>query len=649
MPLAPMKSGKALNSIFNPMPMNITNFSLGENSAEDIKALEKNELRYVLNFKYNNFGKLETRQGLTTITNTAVPVTITETKKMPVGGTEYTLVADSDHHVYYLDSSSNPQPIESGNYTASGDVQLVNYDNKAIILDGSYIKYWDGTHFKLAYDDGNLAHGYMVDKTCLNLDIHTDLYAGTTTVSALPFTTPTWDSGFTLPVTKVDAWISAGGSPTGNVYCKIYDDTGATVLATSDALDASTLSSYAIKRQFTFTTQYNVSPSTSYLAGITYTGGDSSNYISVWKDTTSGDSDTENYYDTAWHTGTGTPLIGIKPGRPPKASFGVVKEGRLFVAGDPDNPGYLWYSNASTVLDWSTSDGGGYIGIMDSSNNNFPVGGLIAHFGDLYIFGTSTEPYLCKLTGSSPSSYSASPLFQQTSTTQKCLISTINDVWYVSSSGVHALSGVMEYGDVRTFSEGDPVLDKIQSYLDSNAFVGYNPTDGQLLIKLSSYSNVLVCHTKIPTTTPTGRRRFPWVEYNFTGLTPTAFGSWGNEFYIGCSNGHLYKLSGNSSSSETYEIKSGIIEIALGKVRATRMYVLANGDSSAQFTLSFYTDGNTTTSTVDKICSVQDAPINERINFNAKSLQWEIGTVTLSSAFTFGGIEILATPLEVYK
>lgn len=83
------------------------------------------------------------------------------------------------------------------------------------------------------------------------------------------------------------------GSPTGNAVCKIYAHSGTygsssvptgTALATSDALDVSTLSTTATDKTFIFSSSNKIQldSGTYYCAVIEYSNGDASNYISTY-------------------------------------------------------------------------------------------------------------------------------------------------------------------------------------------------------------------------------------------------------------------------------------------------------------------------------------------------------------------------------
>ena len=242
------------------------------------------------------------------------------------------------------------------------------------------------------------------------------------------------------------------------------------------------------------------------------------NYIQVECDTVASGGDGK-YYDSApsWQDDAAKFLLmAIKPGRPPRARFGLIDGSRVYVAGDPSNKGLMWYCNVNDCYDWSTVDGGGYVGAIDDNAQSFPIGAIVAQYGDIYLFGQASQPYICKLTGDSPSDYALPPLFQRVYSTHKTALQIINDIWSGSAVGVNALSGVEQYGDLRTFSESDAVDDRIRDYwTDDDAFAGYNGTTGQYFLKMTGYPRCLVLHTKAPVPDKRGRLRYPGTEYVF--------------------------------------------------------------------------------------------------------------------------------------
>ena len=94
---------------------------------------------------------------------------------------------------------------------------------------------------------------------------------------------------------KATFQLSKSGAPTGNIYAKLYAHTGTfgtsseptgSALATSDAVDVSSLTTSPVDIEFTFSTPYELLDSTQYYCiGIEFDGGDSGNFLLVRYDT----------------------------------------------------------------------------------------------------------------------------------------------------------------------------------------------------------------------------------------------------------------------------------------------------------------------------------------------------------------------------
>ena len=216
---------------------------------------------------------------------------------------------------------------------------------------------------------------------------------------------------------------------------------------------------------------------------------------------------------------------------------------------DPDNPGWSWYGN-QTYLDFSTANGGGYVGAIDDDVNNFPIGGMESHLNELWVYGTQGQPYLGKLSGT-VGAYEINRIYQRAWTTPDCLLSVANDLWGGAGDGVDPLTAIQEFGDVRTFSAADPVIDRFQDYWDTDtAFAGYYPIDGQYWQCFPSYHRVLVAHTKLPAVMPDRiQRRFPWCEYELVK----------NDYTITGEDWDVYKWTASGSGTNEYylELKAG--------------------------------------------------------------------------------------------
>lgn len=518
-------------------------FPHGLNTAIPAFQLAPTEMAACVNWKVNARGQLETRRPVVQYTDTAVG-TIKSMAGVPIGSTTYKLFTDSDHKLYYL---SGLTPTLIG--TLEGATEIIAYNEYAILLDESYIKYLDtDLTIKIAYDDGTGTSGYQFDNSADEDSGSFQLGDGTNTKVAQQFTTQSWDSGYTIPPTTVSAYLTKEGAPTGSINAVIReaDLEDLTVLGTAIATkeivaDVSDLTGVATEHSITFvaadiTTE--MTPETDYYCSLEHTGGDADNCVHVHYNTvTSGG--LAYHYDGWWNTDvTENYLMSLRPGRPPKGSSGTIREERLWVIGDPDNPGYAWYGNLSQ-FDWSSTDGGGYVGVVDDGSNSFPAGGIANLYGDLYIYGQESQPCLCKLTGDSPSDYVLSKIYQRAWTLPKTLQNTVNDLWIANKDGVDTLSGVQEYGDIRTFSYSDSVEDRMTDYWSDDAIAGYYPKDGQYWLYFPGHHRVLVWRTKKPVLNlEQSGPQYPCFEYELCkGLYTsddykwTASSSGTNEYY----------------------------------------------------------------------------------------------------------------------
>lgn len=580
-----------------------------------------------LNFLINENGLYQIRPGLRKVTTNACDAAIKEIAYLPVAGTYYTLLIDANNKFYKCTGSEPNLDPGSAETTLEGEATTLPFHGHAVLLDGSYIKYFDDTSVKLAYDDGD--SGSQHDTTCetfSSTDAKTLRSGGNTRVGA-KITTSSWDTGYTIDLTSVIFWLKKTGSPTGSIVVEVYsDDSGPdTLLATSDEVKVSDLTSNFVKHTFDFDTgALSLSHSTTYYVVVKYTGGNSSNYVTVAASSKDSGGDMY-YYDGSWNAvSTANALCMVKPGKPPKGKFGDVSATRLFVAGDPDKPGVMHFSNTNSLFDWSTNNAAGYVTAVDDNANSYPVGAIVAHYGDVYVFGKKEQPFLCKLTGSIPANFSLPPLWQKTYTDYRSLLSLPNNIWLMSSAGLNSLAGVKEYGDLRIAPYSNAVQDIFRENWDADSFMGFNPKDDQLLVKLSGYSNVLVCHI--------GRKGTPFTFYSFEGVTPTAFHTHGGNFYVGGDDGHLYRLDPtlyqDDGSDPSYELKSGNLEQPFGAAFLDNAYI--NADSNfTQFDVNLYLDGNSSTA-YSQTWTNDARPMQRNVHVRGNSLQVKLDSFTVS-------------------
>jgi len=501
-------------------------FPLGENTAVPAAQLQQEELAACINLKINPSGGLETREAVVKHSTVAI-TTVHDIKSCSLSGSQYTLCTNASKVYYLLTSGSDITPTEIG--STEGLSNITPYNDAALICDGGYLKYCDSTsEIKIAYDAGT--DGTMYDNYIGTND-------GQVAVSAagvgFSFISPAWTAGLTIPVTSVEFLVQAtGASP--SITADVVRVSDSVVMASKVYGINDIPSSAADYLEIVFNASdvtNELVPSIAYKCLLKGTDVDLS-YTVV----TSG-----GQMITAGSTTdtTKNPVMRLHPGLPPKADWAVVSGTRVWIY-DPDRPGGLHYGNL-THLDVSTTDGGGWLGVIDEDLNSFKIGAAQDLYGKLYVYGTEEQQYLCRLEGTSPADFSLPLMFQKIWSTQRTLQNVNNDLISSSAAGVEALSGVQEYGDLRTDLVSDPVKNMLSSWVSSTTFAGYYAKDGQYWLYNASENYIHVCHTKSTAQMPGNKKRYPWARYTCP-ITPTCFSQVGDVFMIGSSDGFIYKL-----------------------------------------------------------------------------------------------------------
>jgi len=614
-----------------PGDLTIQGFPLGLNTNVPAEMISAKELAVCKDMKINKGGRLESRRPLRIYTTVAATGEIKAIATAVISGTIRTIVCDSNNRIYYLNGTTLTYIA-----TAESEASLIPYNDVCLVADGGILKYLDGvTSLKLAYDGGD--DGVQFDNYLGDSDSEIKIGDGTNTRVAVKFTTDGWIAGYTIPITEVEAKLKRTGSPSGAITCKLRLVSDDSVLATKDlALDASEISTTeeAINVSFAATDiTTEMSPGTAYYCTLEHSGGDSSNYIGLLCSTATAGAC--YYYTGSWSADVlKEPLMRVHPGQAPKASYGAIADNRPWLGGDSDNPGYVWYGNF-THLDFSTSNGGGYLSTVDENRNSFPVGGLESLYEDIYIYGTKELPFICKLIGSSPSDWSLPRTFQKAWTLPKTLINAINDLWSSSESGVDTLQGVDTYGDIRSFSVSERIENLIKLNWSSEAFAGYYPVDRQYWLMLPGYENILIANIASKVTLQTGEVIYPWNEYSLpTGLVPTAFGMDDGEFSIGAANGHLYKIDlieykDKVAATEVQilpEFKGASIEFPYDFSDLTDVQIIGKSKTGCKFDFNIFTNGSeeSPTLTVEKYFAVSDTITIEELDMSIEDMDFFI-------------------------
>ena len=575
---------------------------LTELQAEQAKG---NELPEAKNVVIVGKGILRTRDGSTLVSSVSGSTpSIKFARDVKVGATWYTLMSADDKKLY-KDVAGTATAIA----TLEGESRVCGFMGLLFIFDGSYLKMWDGTTLSLAYDNGTGSTAYQYNNRTGADDGSLALGNATNSRVAQKVTTQAWDATYTIPPTTVFARLSKTGTGgTGAITMTIRLVSTDAVQATKTFLaDVTTLSTTAIEYEASFVAAditNNLALSTAYYVSLEYAGGDGSNYVNVHNTTVGSGGLAYHYAAAAWNANaTRNLVIGLKPGRPPKASEGLVHDNRLRLL-DPDNLSYVWYCAAGNHLDWSTANGGGYVPAVDDSSTGFPIGAIASFYNALWVFGTPRQPFLGQQTGDEPKDYKINITLQKVSAETKSLIVTPNDILFLHPGGVDDVRTIQEYGDIRAETHTDNVRKTIHSYFSSAAFAGYDPEWGIYLLKLASYDPIIAVHTRLKTVKYQGLRGAtfsPVTTWEFNvgaSETPTCFGEGNGVMYIGTDGGKLYKMDAtkveDNNRTVTYQFKTNYQTTGFGEFAATKIALATFGRMGGRFNYYFYKNNSRT-------------------------------------------------------
>ena len=493
-------------------------FHYGLNVNDHPSHLVPGELAEAVNVMILESGKIRTREPVEKYTNTKLPAPVETHELCIIGNNSVEMVATNERRIYSLDINQDPSLIPApGDNPFFNKINFISYNGVAVILDGGYVKYIDESMtIKLAYDDGTGPTGYQFNDLGLADNNGILLGDGTNTRVASKFTTEMWDDGYTIPPTFFQVILSKVGAPTGMVSFKVRKVSDDSVIAEGNIVDASVLPDTPDIFEGPLTATEELTLGTEYYFSVEYDGGDATNHVTVRCNMETGNDKAFKYDGSAWAAVTDkTPLMSAQPGLPPMGAWGDIHQGRLFIGGGADSLGILSFSNM-THLDWSTPNGGGKIGVLDNSKNNFPVGGIIEQYNTLWIFGRRAQPFIAKLTGGSPQEYVITRTMQKGWTTDRVLASSVNDIWFSEADGVNHLTGVQQYGDIRYHYASEPVRPRFLKWDPETTIAGVNPYTGHYLVAFKDNWRVLVCHTRNPREMPGGGIRYPFTEFIFT-------------------------------------------------------------------------------------------------------------------------------------
>jgi hypothetical protein len=174
------------------------------------------------------------------------------------------------------------------------------------------------------------------------------------------------------------------------------------------------------------------------------------------------------------------------------------------------------------------------------------------------------------------------------------------------------------------------------------AFAGYYPKDGQYWLKMAGLTNVLIFHTKQRYATSNGSRSAV-AEYRLP-MTPTCFGSFGDTFIIGATDGYLYSIVNEAFDATSTEIapimKTAILQIPneFKESQITGIEYFIDASNGASLTIDVYRNGAATTKVHTETVTIptSDAnllnfPFYIDTNFNARAVQIGISGVDMTA------------------
>lgn len=577
-------------------PLSIQGFSKGLNTTNPQLALEKEELANALNYYLDKRGNLIPRPGITQFTTTQLDGNAVSSEQFRIGGDLFTIVCTSTFKIYKVSSAGVPTLIG----TTTGLAEVFLYGDWCCVCDTSYLKYVDSDGIlSMAYDAGedNALHDKIDDVSTGTIKIHSGrVQAG------VKFLFPTFADSFKIPFVEFKATLKKVGSPTGTVVGKLYDVTSGTLFATSsNSYDPSTLLTTELDYSFLFTVDTSdktgwMDSNKQYRAVVEYTGGDSSNCVEL-STVTDVDLDGTNF-TTVWVDGLASARMWLAPNLPPKAGYGLTTLKRPFLGNDPDNPGWIWYGNV-TIFDWSTPNGGGWIGIIDDSRTSSPIGGMGSLYGELYIFGTNEVPYLSKLSGTQPEDYALLDSFKAVAAEHRTIVNRPNDIWYSREGGTNNLLGTDRYGSTSTFSHAASIIDKFDKNWSTGQdnHAGFVEALGLYFLYIASTDTVLVSHTILPyqKSNIEGDISYPWTEFKFQGL-PTMMTQHQTDFIMGLDDGHLYKFDYQALDDDDVEIeynwRTAFVSLPFYNVDLNLVHMIGTSEGGMVFDLNIYTETN---------------------------------------------------------
>lgn len=496
-------------------------------------ALADNELSDVLNYKYvrqGNLVKLVSRDGLTKANTTGAGAAINDYYNFVTStGTAYDVVA----------ANNDLQYLSSGAFTKIGDLssnrgRMCQLNNKLVIADGGTLKYWDGTTFSFFNDSGILLLDSLSSTSTGSLALY-----NTSNIRFAQKYTATANVSFVGTMTFV---LMAIGTPPGTCVAKIIDNDGTTLLATSDAINASAINTVAeAQKVFTFTTSTNLVSGNTYYLTFEYdnAGSDVSNCIKVYfaGNVIAGNAAYRGS-GGGWTENAAVDCMISFTGSAPLSTFAITKKNRIY-CNHTTYPNRLYYCNANDPNDWSTVNGAGYL-IFDG---HYKINGAYAYDNCIFVFADNPKA-IYKLTGDSPDEYSIAddPWRGVTAISQDVIQDVGSDLIFQDTRGIVSLRSLAQTGDIEKSIISKNKVSKTYVLPDWVCSGGYSVPCTPISGKVITDTQYIFTNWHSEYAIIYDQENGNWTRYQLGlgGAVPTCFGTNAGLTYIGDSDGNLW-------------------------------------------------------------------------------------------------------------
>jgi len=499
---------------------------------EDAQAWEIKNFRPARDSK-GEFAGWRTREGIEVVstTSTASPI---------LSGTFFNgeqITATST--AVYQDTGAALNEITRIN----GECSFLDAGSYLLILDGHYLKYWDGTTFGLCYDKS----GYLVDNSSVGTTSHADMVASNAMVTvsfAVPAFDPIASGANSIPWYSVDMDLSTPGiKPVGYVRGVVCSAAGTVLYASTNTVAMAGLTSTAVTHTFSFGGVGTCSTGVTYRVGVQFIGTASAAQMVRVSTGPVGTGLCWVYDGAAWTSRAGMVPVGvIRPGLPPKGRVGVGWQRRIFVA--PHRSQYLHYDHAGDIFDWSTAGAfNHYLFDQDSGN----IVGLVVFAKDIIVIfrggkdasGNQLHKSVWRLQGDTATAMSTFFIVDGISAIgYKACCGGGNNIYFMDDDRIYRLFTTDRYGDASLGLIDGDVEPLIEGNVGSNSLLTYDTKMGHLYVWADGGASGVALDYYLTYDVFLGI----WWKTDFAGISEGTLFSANGEFYQATTK--LYRMGG---------------------------------------------------------------------------------------------------------